>query len=154
MNNWVFNPADYSAKNYPLIPEGDHRVRVNKVVAKVFSNGLQGFQIELDVSGYNSKLRHFLTLDPSDPKRTNQRIGMFFDSFGIADYNLEHYTSWLELNGAVRVRHDFYEGKKVAKVAFCLGRSQQDRLPPWRDNTSSNKASIHNEEENAIKTIP
>jgi hypothetical protein len=136
MANWTFNSNDYTAREFALIPEGDHRVRITKVVEKVFNSGNEGFEITLDVNGHNSKLWYYLILDPTDRQRTNQRLGMFFDSFAITDYNLSNYDSWLGKDGAVRVRHGAYKGTMTAQVAFCLGRKQQDRLPRWQHDNN------------------
>jgi hypothetical protein len=68
-------------------------------------------------------------LDPRDSKKTNQRIGMFFDSFAIQDEDLSHYNNWIGRDGAVRVRHNQYNGEIKAGVAFCLSRSQQKKFP-------------------------
>ena len=56
---------------------------------------------------------------------------MFFDSFGITNFDLNRYETWIGLAGAVRVKHNSYGGKLTANVLFCLSRSQQDRLPKW-----------------------
>mgnify|MGYP003311507329 CR=1 FL=1 len=130
MANWTFNPNEYEEKDYAPIPEGDHRVRIAEVVEKVFRNsGNEGFEITLDVSGYNSKLWYYLVLDPSDTKKTNQRIGTFFDSFGITDMNMAHSHGWVGKVGAVRVKHEDYNGTTSAKVAYCISRAKQDKLP-------------------------
>jgi hypothetical protein len=130
MANWTFNPNEYEEKDYAPIPEGDHRVRIAEVVEKVFRNsGNEGFEITLDVSGYNSKLWYYLVLDPSDTKKTNQRIGTFFDSFGITDMNMAHSHGWVGKVGAVRVKHEEYQGDNKAKVAFCISKARQDKLP-------------------------
>ena len=126
---WIFNPNDYEEKDYAIVPAGDHRVRINDVVAKRFSTGNEGYEITLDVSGYNSKLWFYLVLDPSDTKKTNQRIGSFFDSFGITDYDLSHYSAWKGKVGAVKVKHEKYNDQDQAKVAFCLSKKNQDKLP-------------------------
>lgn len=128
MMNWNFNPSEYQARNFELVPEGDHKVVINNVVEKVFNSGNQGFEITLDVAGANSKLWYYLVLDPNERAKTNQRLGMFFDSFRVCDYNLSHYTDWIGKDGAVRVRHNVYNGSKTANVAFCLSRKQQDKL--------------------------
>ncbi len=133
MTNWNFNPEEFNERNFTIIPEGDHRVKVEKVEAKTFKNGLDGFEITLEVYGRNSKLWHYIMLDPSDTRKTNQNIGSFFNSFGIGDFNLANYSSWVGKVGAVRVRHRDYQGEPKATVAFCLGRSQQDRLPHFGD---------------------
>ncbi len=136
MANWTFDSNDYTAREFALIPEGDHRVRITKVVEKVFNSGNEGFEITLDVNGQSSKLWYYLILDPMDRQRTNQRLGMFFDSFAITDYNLSHYDGWVGKEGAVRLKHGAYKGAMTAQVAFCLGRKQQDRLPRWQDDNN------------------
>ena len=136
MANWTFDSNDYTAREFALIPEGDHRVRITKVVEKVFNSGNEGFEITLDVNGQSSKLWYYLILDPMDRPRTNQRLGMFFDSFAITDYNLSHYDGWIGKEGAVRVKHGAYKGAMTAQVAFCLGRKQQERLPKWQNDSN------------------
>ncbi|MBE6775858.1 MAG: hypothetical protein E7543_06680 [Ruminococcaceae bacterium] len=128
MTTWKFNATEYTERTFDLIPEGDHRVRINGVKEKVFSTGNEGFEITFDVSGSKSKLWYYLVLDPRESVKTNQRLGMFFDSFAIRDYDLSHYDDWIGRDGAVRVRHNVYNGSKTANVAFCLSRNQQNRL--------------------------
>ena len=143
MANWNFNPADYTENEFAPIPVGDHRVRIYEVVEKTFSSGNNGYEITLNVSGYSGKLWYYLVLNPADPKKTNQRIGSFFDSFGITDYNLDHYRAWAGKIGAVRVKHEEYNGANSAKVAFCLARKNQDKLDPWKGGTTT--ASTNND---------
>lgn len=134
---WTFNPNEYEAKEYSIIPEGDHRVRINDVVEKRFNSGNEGFEITLDVSGRGGKLWFYLVLDRNDTKKTNQRIGTFFESFGITDYDLSHYRGWIGKIGGVRVKHEEYNGSTSAKVAFCLSRKNQDKLPAWKGETAT-----------------
>lgn len=132
MANWTFNPNDYTANDFAPIPTGDHRVRINDVVEKTFSSGNEGFEITLDVSGHNGKLWFYLVFDRNDTKKTNQRIGAFFESFGIGDFDLSHYRGWIGKIGGVRVKHEEYNGANTAKVAFCLSRKNQEKLPAWK----------------------
>lgn len=127
---WTFNPNEYEESNFSIIPVGDHRVRINDVISKNSKAGNEMYEITLDVSGYGSKLWFYLVIDPNDSKKTNQRIGSFFDSFGITDYNLANYPRWKGKVGAVRVVHEEYNGENQAKVRFCLSRKNQDKLPP------------------------
>ena len=136
MANWIFDSNQYTEREFALIPEGDYRVRITKVVEKVFTSGNEGFEITLDVNGHDSKVWYCMVLDPNDRPRTNQRIGMFFDSFGIDDYNLSNYEKWVGKIGAVRIRHGAYKGITTAQVAFCLGRKQQYRLAEWQEKQS------------------
>ena len=132
---WIFNPNEYEAKEFTIIPAGDHRVRISDVVGKTFKSGNNGFEITLEVSGHGGSLWFYLVLDPTDTKKTNQRIGTFFESFGITDYDLSHYRNWIGKVGGVRVKHEEYNGSQSAKVAFCLSRKNQDKLPPAKFST-------------------
>lgn len=136
MANWTFNPNEYSASEFSIIPTGDHRVRISDVVEKKFSSGNEGFEITLDVSGYSGKLWFYLVFDHNDTKKTNQRIGTFFESFNIVDFDLSHYRGWIGKIGGVRVKHEEYNGSATAKVAFCLSRRNQDKLPAWKGDTA------------------
>ena len=83
MAQWVYDPSQYEEKNFTIIPVGDYRARIADVVEKTFNSGNQGYEITLDINGHNSKVWMYLVLDASNPQQTNQRIGDFFNSFGI-----------------------------------------------------------------------
>jgi hypothetical protein len=127
---WTFNPNEYEEQDFQIVPVGDHRVRIYDVISKNSKAGNEMYEVTLEVSGYGSKLWFYLVIDPNDSKKTNQRIGSFFESFGITDYNLANYIRWKGKVGAVRVKHEDYNGTTSAKVAFCLNRKNQDKLPP------------------------
>jgi len=137
MANWTYDPSQYQEKNFQLIPVGDYRARITDVVEKKFNSGNEGYEITLEINGYNSKMWFYLVLDASDPAKTNQRIGTFFDSFGITDMNMAHSHGWVGKVGAVRVKHEEYQGDNKAKVAFCISKARQDKLPEAK---FSNKA--------------
>ena len=140
---WNFNPNDYEEKEgFSIIPVGDHRVRIEDVISKQSKSDRDMFEITLAVSGHSSRLWYYLVLDPADPKKTNQRIGDFFNSFGITDYNMANYSRWKGKVGAVRVVHEEYNGEQQAKVRFCLNRKNQDKLPPAKFASAEATASI------------
>ena len=130
MANWTFDVTHYEEQDFQIIPVGDHRVRISDVVEKVSKNGNDMFEITLEVSGYSSRLWYYLVLDRTDVKKTNQRIGEFFNSFGITDNNLGNGKQWIGKVGAVKVKHEEYNGSMTAKVAFVISRKNQDKLPP------------------------
>lgn len=133
MPEWFFDQSQYKENNFQIIPVGDHRVRITDVVEKKFKSGNEGFEITLEVSGYSSKLWFNLVLDRSNPAQTNQRIGEFFNSFGITHPALGSGKQWIGMMGAVRVKHEEYQGNTSAKVAFCLSRANQEKLPMWKN---------------------
>lgn len=142
---WNFDPNQYEEKEgFSIIPVGDHRVRIEDVISKQSKSGRDMFEITLAVSGHSSRLWYYLVLDPADPKKTNQRIGDFFNSFGITDYNMANYPRWKGKVGAVRVVHEEYNGENQAKVRFCLNRKNQDKLPPAKFNTEATASATSN----------
>lgn len=142
MANWTFDPSQYKEQNFSLIPVGDHRVRIEDVVERQFRSGNAGFEITLAVNGYNSKLWFYLVLDHSNPQQTNQRLGEFFVSFGIANMTLGNGRQWIGATGAVRVKHEEYNGNMSAKVAYCLNPKSQEKLPAWQGSGSAMAAPI------------
>ena len=140
MINWTYNSNNFKINDTPLIPEGDHRVVVSRVTIKTYSSGNDGFEIMLDVSGYNGKLWHRIIMDPNNPEKTNHHLGKFFESFGITNYDLNDYESWVGKDGAVRVKHDCYNGSMTAKVLFCITRAYQVKLPAWSEPMYSTSA--------------
>lgn len=133
MANWSFDPSQYSEKNFEIIPQGDYRARIADVVERKFSTGNEGYEITLDINGYNSKLWFYLVLDKSNVAQTNQRIGDFFNSFGITNPAMGTGKQWIGAVGAVRVKHEAYNGDNRAKVAYCIARARQDKLPAWKN---------------------
>lgn len=135
MINWTYNSNDFkiNENTKALIPEGDHRVVVNRVTVKTYSSGNEGFEIMLDVSGYPGKLWHRIIMDPSNPEKTNHHLGKFFESFGITNYDLNCYDEWVGKDGAVRVKHEAFGDSVSAKVIFCITRAYQAKLPAWRE---------------------
>ena len=141
---WTYNSNDYNARNFAPIPEGDYRVTITDVSEELFNSGNEGFKITLDVPNHKSKLWYYLALDPREPKKTNQRIGMFLDSFAIQDENLSHYNNWIGRDGAVRVKHNQYNGEIKANVAFCLSRSQQQKFPGFNSSCANPRCTTTN----------
>lgn len=136
MANWTFDPSQYEEKSFEIIPQGDYRARISEVEEKTFSSGNQGYEITLDINGYNSKMWFYLVLDPSNVARTNQRIGDFFNSFAITSTTMGTGKQWIGSVGAVRIKHEEYEGQTRAKVAYCIARNRQDKLAPWKNTAA------------------
>ena len=140
MANWTFDASLYEEQDFSIIPAGDHRVRIEGVEEKVSKSGNEMYEITLAVNGYNSKLWFYLVLDQSDVKKTTQRIGDFFDSFGIADKSMGSGKQWIGKVGAVRVKHEEYNGNMSAKVNYVIKRKNQDKLEPWKVMASNGTA--------------
>lgn len=133
MAQWTYDPSQYEEKNFEIIPVGDYRARIIDVVERTFNSGNEGYEMTLEINGFNSKLWYRLVLDKSNPARTNQRIGDFFNSFGITNPAMGSGKQWVGAAGAVRVRHGEYNGNTRPEVAYCINRSRQDKLDPWKN---------------------
>ncbi len=133
--SWNYDPSQYQEKTFEIIPAGDYRARIFDVVERKFNSGNEGYEMTLEISGQASKLWFYLVLDPSNVARTNQRIGEFFDSFGITNPAMGTGKQWIGAVGAVRIKHEQYEGKNTAKVAYCIAKNRQDKLPAWEGST-------------------
>ena len=133
MADWSFDPSQYQERNFELIPVGDYRLRIADVTEKTFKSGNPGYEITMDVSGHASKVWFYLVLDRSNPAQTNQRIGEFFDSFAIKGVSMGSGKQWIGAVGAGRIKHDEYNGKTSAKVAYLIARNRQDKLAPWQN---------------------
>ena len=49
------------------------------------------------------------------------------------DHALGNGRQWIGKVGAVRVKHEEYNGNMTAKVAYVINRKKQDKLEPWKD---------------------
>ena len=133
--NFTYDATQYEAKDYSIIPEGDYRVRITGVQEKTFKSGNEGFEITLEVNGSKSRLWYYLVIDVNNPRTTNQRLGDFFDSFGITNHNLAAFKTWVGKMGAVRVKHEEWKDSVSAKVAYCVSKQKQEKLPAWANDT-------------------
>lgn len=149
-NQWIYDPSQYSEKNFEIIPVGDYRARIADVTEKTFNSGKQGYEITLDINGYNSKMWFYLVLDPSNVAQTNQRIGDFFNSFGITNTAMGTGKQWIGSVGAVRIKHEPYNGENRAKVAYCISRNRQDKLAAWKNTAGVVATAAPVEEEISI----
>lgn len=143
--SWNYDPTQYKESSYSIIPVGDHRVRIADVNERKFSSGNEGYEITLDVNGHGGKLWFYLVLDASNVEKTNQRIGDFFNSFGITNPAMGTGKQWIGAVGAVRVKHEEYQGNTSAKVAYCISKNRQDKLPAWQNATGTPAASVAND---------
>lgn len=113
------------------IPVGKHRVRIAGAEKAISRNGNDMLVLTLDVSGYNSRLWHYVVFMPDRPEITNRKLTEIFDSFGIedGDFNLKN---WIGKVGACVTKQDEYG----TKVNYFINRKKQGELPPWKEPTA------------------
>lgn len=132
---WNFNADQYEEKDFSVLPVGDYRVRIKEVERSISKNsGNEMVKLTLNVSGSNSLLWNYIVFMKDDPKKTNQLLGAFFNSFGMtADMNEQN---WIGKVGAARVKHEEYNGEMQAKMAYFLTRKKQETMPAWVEPSS------------------
>lgn len=110
------------------IPVGEHRVRIADAEKAISKNGNDMLVLTLDVSGYRSRLWHYVVFMPDHPEITNRNLTSIFDSFGIADgdFNL---ANWKGKVGACVTKQDEFG----TKVRYFISRKKQENLPPWQE---------------------
>ncbi len=140
MVNWNFNANDYEEKSFKPIPAGDYRVRIFDAIEKQSKSGNDMIEVTLEVSGYSAKVWYYLVLKKDDAKKTNQKLGEFWNSFGIPMGNFALNT-WKGKVGGAKIVHEEYEGNTNAKVAYLLNKDRQEKLAAWREPTVNNVAS-------------
>ena len=140
--NWNFNATDYTENNFKPIPVGDHRVRIQSAEEQTSQAGNQMIKLVLDVSGYTSTIWHWIVFMPDKKELTNQKLGEFWNSFGIQQGNF-NLQSWVGKVGAAKVKHETRDGNENAKIAYFISKDRQDKLPAWQDG-NGNKASATN----------
>ena len=132
MVNWNFNAADYEETSFKPIPIGDHRVRIASAEEQTSNSGRQMIKLVLNVSGHNATIWHFIVFMSENQKLTNQKLGEFWNSFGIQQGNFD-LSSWVGKVGAAKVKHEDYNGEPSAKIAYFISRDRQDKLPAWKE---------------------
>ncbi|MBR0185775.1 MAG: DnaJ domain-containing protein [Synergistaceae bacterium] len=135
----MYNPDDYRANKFPLIPAGNYRVRIEDAQETTSHAGNNMIKLTLAVSGYSSKLWYYLVLNdktPEDIKKTNTRLGKIFDSFGIVEGNM-HLSDWHGCVGGARIRHSKdNDGNDRAEIHYFLDRDKVETLPAWMQASS------------------
>lgn len=113
------------------IPVGEHRVRIADAEKAISKNGNDMLVLTLDVSGYRSRLWHYVVFMPDHPEITNRNLTSIFDSFGIpeGDFNL---NNWKGKIGACMTKQDEYG----TKVRYFISKEKQAALPAWKEPNS------------------
>ncbi|MEG0898466.1 MAG: DUF669 domain-containing protein [Oscillospiraceae bacterium] len=138
MANWTYNANEVEDLDFLPIPIGDHRVRIAKAEEKKAKSGNDMLVVTLDVSGHNGSLWHYIVFMPDNTVMTNTKLSQFWNCFGIPEGNM-NIATWAGKIGAIRVKHEQYNGETQAKIAYLIKKDKQDGLPAWVE--PSNKAS-------------
>ena len=122
---WKFERVE---QKFDEIPVGEHRIRIANAEKAISKNGNDMLALKFDVSGYTSKLYHYIVFLPENPEITNRNLTQLFDSFGIEDDNF-NLASWVGKVGGCMTKEDEYG----TKIRYFLSKKKQETLPPWKD---------------------
>lgn len=122
---WKFERVE---QKFDEIPVGEHRIRIANAEKAISKNGNDMLALKFDVSGYTSKLYHYIVFLPENPEITNRNLTQLFDSFGIEDDNF-NLASWIGKVGGCMTKEDEYG----TKIRYFLSKKKQESLPPWKD---------------------
>ena len=81
MIDWKYNPDNYNAEGYQLVPPGKYHVRIEDAEEMVSRTGKDMIRLRLKVSGYDSNIWHYMVFDkssPEDNKGTMRAVVQFF----------------------------------------------------------------------------
>ena len=139
MIDWKYDPKNYESESYVVIPVGDYRVRIEEASERVSQSGKEMIRLKLKVNGYNIPLWYYLVFDSSTEesrKKTDQRLGSIYESFGIERGNL-NVKDWEGKTGGVRVKNRTDDNEEMrAEVHYFLNQKRTKRLPSWEGETS------------------
>lgn len=138
MLNWHYNPANYNADSYQLIPPGKYRVRIeNAEETTSKSSGKPMIKMTLKVSGYNSKIWKYIVLDDTNEEKiaqSNNWLGSVYDSFNIPQGSM-NLQEWKGKVGAAEIINKLGDDKVMkAELKWFISRKRQDTLPVWQEN--------------------
>ena len=137
MVDWKYDPKNYDADSHELIPVGDYRVRIEEAVEQVSRTGKEMIRLKLKVSGYNIPVWHYVVFDSSNEesrKRTDQRLGSIYDSFGIPCGNLNPYD-WKGKTGGARIKNRPDDnGDMRSEIHYFLSRKKTERLSAFTED--------------------
>ncbi len=124
------------------IPVGDHRIRIAKAEKAVSKTGKDMLTLEFEVSGYNSKLYHYIVFLPDRPEITNRNLTQFFDSFKDIPDGDFNTANWIGKVGACAVKHEEYNGNVSAKIKWFIHKDKQGNLPPWKEPENGSQTTV------------
>lgn len=128
--DWNFKRSE---RQFDIIPEGKHRVRISSVEKAVSKNGRDMLSFKFEVSGYSAFLFNNIVFLEDRPEITNRILTQFFDSFKDipeGDFNIKN---WVGKVGACVVKHEEYNGNTQARIAYFIDQKQQADLPAWKE---------------------
>lgn len=125
---WKFKREE---TKFEVLPEGVYRVRIKSADKAVSKNGNDMLVLQFEVSGSKTILYHYIVFMNDRPEITNSILTSFFDSFKDIEEGDFNMQNWIGKVGAVKVKHDEYNGNTTARISYFIHKDKQGDLPNW-----------------------
>lgn len=143
MSEWNFQRDET-----PSFEEGPHRVRITLAEKTTSKQGNPMLKLQLQVSGNNTPVFHYITFMENNRALTNRLLTQFFDSFQSIPEGEFDTSKWVGAEGAAMIKSDMYNGMPVPRVGWFIHGSRQTGLPEFVDTKAPNKFSQSKSTEN------
>ena len=126
---WDYDNSQYSKEDndFPLVPEGEYRVKILEVEDKRSSTNKDMRVLKLGLADEEGTLIYNLVFDPDKRRFTNQALGRIFDSFKIPEGEL-NIAHWVDEIGAAEITHKEYKGRMYLNIKSFLTQERQQEL--------------------------
>ena len=137
---WDFKREENKFK--PLA-EGVYRVRIKSADKAISKSGNDMLTLQFEVSGSRAILYHYIVFMNDKPEITNRMLTQFFDSFKDIEEGDFNMQNWIGKVGAVKVKHEEYNGNMNAKISYFIHKDKQAGLPAWIEPETGIKTDEH-----------
>ena len=149
MSEWNFQRNEA-----PSFEEGPHRVRITLAEKTTSKQGNPMLKLQLQVSGNNTPVFHYITFMENNRELTNKLLTQFFDSFQSIPEGEFDTSKWVGAEGAAMIKSDVYNGLPVPRIGWFIHGSRQASLPEFVDTKTPNQFSQPKSVENHETTNP
>lgn len=137
MINWTFDEKN-AKPVFSLIPVGEHRARIESAEELTSKTGNEMIKLCLKISGYSSLIFHYIVFMPDKKENTDRSLSQLYSSLGMTvPKEAISASDLIGKVGAVKVKHEPYNGEIQAKIAWFIPKDKQDGLPLWQENATS-----------------
>lgn len=115
---------------YDPVPEGIHRCRIGTARKVKTKSGNDAIRMLIVPCGFEVTIPHYVTFLRDDPEFASRQIREIFASAPSIDGEYE-LLRWYGAECACVIRHEDWNGKRVARVESFVPASFQDGLPEF-----------------------
>lgn len=119
---------DYVLETVKKIHEGVHRCRIKQAEKLKSRSGNDMIVVEIELYGYQTTLKHYITFLPDRPQFASRMISQMFESFPSIS-GTKDTSKWAGAVGACEVVYEEYGGMMKPKISRMVPAEYQQNLP-------------------------